>query len=97
MEEEQVIQGGVYRHYKNPKHLYRVLGTAFDSETKEEMIIYRQLYDSLEFKKRTQWVRSKKSFLEDVTLGNDAKIPRFEFIGTEMPGRKSRGKKSGKL
>jgi len=96
MEDEQIIQGGLYHHCKSPENLYRILGTAFDLETKEEMVICRQMYDSLEFKKRTRLVIPKKSFLEYATFEDNVKIPLFKFIGTVMPENINREKRRGK-
>ncbi|NBS75325.1 MAG: DUF1653 domain-containing protein, partial [Betaproteobacteria bacterium] len=38
----QITEQGVYRHYKG--NLYRVVGTARHSETREAMTIYQALY-----------------------------------------------------
>lgn len=68
---------GTYRHYKGK--LYEVLGIARHSETLEELVVYRALYDSPEFGKNALWVRPKEMFLETVTV--DGKIvPRFARI-----------------
>jgi hypothetical protein len=51
--------GGIYKHFKGDKYL--VLGVVRHSETKEEMVLYRQLYGEGEL-----WVRPKAMFLEEV-------------------------------
>ena len=69
---------GKYKHYKGK--LYEVIGLAKHSETLEEIVIYRALYESEEFGKNVLWVRPKSMFLEFVEIDGN-KIPRFEFIG----------------
>ena len=49
----------VYRHFKGNR--YYVEGVARDSETGEEMVVYRQLYGD-----RALWVRPKSMFLSEV-------------------------------
>ncbi len=56
---------GIYRHYKTG-HLYEVMGFAKDSETYEEMIVYKALYDCEEFGDQQVWVRPKAMFMEKV-------------------------------
>ncbi len=73
----QIIPGK-YRHYKGKE--YEVTGVARHSETLEEMVIYRALYESPEFGKNALWVRPAKMFLEDVTV-NGKKVPRFSLVG----------------
>ncbi len=68
---------GKYQHYKGK--YYEVLGVAHHSETLEELVVYRALYDSEEFGENALWVRPKKVFLEDV-LVDGKKVPRFEFV-----------------
>lgn len=67
------IKIGRYRHYKGQE--YRVIGVAINSETMEELVIYRALYG-----RRLIWARPLKMFLENISLGSKI-IPRFTFIG----------------
>jgi hypothetical protein len=71
------VRPGKYRHYKGKN--YEVIGVARHSETLEELVIYRALYNSSEFGKNALWVRPKKMFLEKVTV-NGKKMPRFELL-----------------
>ena len=50
---------GIYRHFKGDYYL--VEDVAKDSETQEEMVIYRRLYEDC-----TLWVRPKEMFLSEV-------------------------------
>lgn len=68
---------GRYQHYKGKQ--YYVLGLARHSETLEEMIVYKALYESKEFGNDALWVRPKKMFFEDVIF-EGKKVPRFEFL-----------------
>jgi hypothetical protein len=63
---------GRYKHYKGGE--YEVLGVAKHSETLEEMVIYRALYDEGQL-----WVRPREMFLEEVE-SEGKKIPRFRFV-----------------
>jgi hypothetical protein len=68
----QDVPRGLYRHFKG--NLYEVLGVAKQSETLEEVVVYRALYGE-----RDLWVRPKALFLEKV--GKEGKrMPRFSFI-----------------
>ena len=73
---KDVILWGQYRHYKG--HDCVVIGTAFHSETLEELVVYT--HDG------KLWARPKKMFLENVTF-NGKTVPRFEYIPTkgDMP------------
>ena len=50
---------GIYKHFKGDYYL--VEDVAKDSETKEEMVVYRRLYDDAGL-----WVRPKEMFLSEV-------------------------------
>lgn len=67
---------GIYRHYKGK--LYEVLGVARHSETLEELVLYKALYET-EFGKDSLWVRPKAMFLETVVV-NSENVPRFAFV-----------------
>jgi hypothetical protein len=67
-----MLKLGKYRHYKGKD--YEVIGIATHSETLEELVVYRKLYDDFSL-----WVRPLKMFTEEVEI-NGKKIPRFEYI-----------------
>lgn len=70
-EEEKKLIGRKFRHFKGNR--YRLEGYAKDSETTEEVVIYRQLYGE-----GSLWVRPAKMFFE--TIERDGKmIKRFEL------------------
>jgi hypothetical protein len=71
------VKLGKYQHYKGK--FYEVIGIARHSETLEELVVYRALYESKEFGKDALWVRPKKMFLENVLI-NGKEVPRFKFI-----------------
>lgn len=50
---------GIYKHFKGDYYL--VEDIAKDSETKEEMVVYRRLYGDGDL-----WVRPKEMFLSEV-------------------------------
>ena len=68
---------GKYQHYKG--NFYEVIGIARHSETLEEMVVYKALYDSEKFGKNALWTRPKSMFLEDVEV-DGKKVPRFKFV-----------------
>ena len=58
----QVEIGRVYRHFKG--NYYFVENIAYDSETKERMVVYKPLYKRDDG--RSIWVRPEKMFLEEL-------------------------------
>lgn len=68
---------GRYRHYKGK--FYDVIGIARHSETLQELVVYKALYET-EFGVGSLWVRPKDMFTEQV-LVDGKKFPRFEYIG----------------
>ena len=73
------VKLGKYRHYKRPENIYQVIGVALHSETLEELVVYKALYDHEKFGRDSLWVRPKSMFLEDVELDGRT-VPRFQFI-----------------
>ena len=75
---EQVKIGKVYRHFKG--NYYFVENVAYDSESKERMVIYKPLYNREDG--RLIWVRPEKMFLEEIPERPDnitGQKHRFEF------------------
>ena len=68
---------GRYQHFKGKT--YELIAIARDSETMEEIAVYKADYDSPEFGKNALWVRPVKMFLENVN-SNGKEVPRFRFI-----------------
>jgi hypothetical protein len=69
-----------YQHYKTNCR-YQIIGTAIHSETYEEMVIYRALYDCEKFGNNRVWTRPKSMFFENVAH-NGQVVPRFKLIET---------------
>ena len=69
------LKTGKYKHYKGKE--YEVIGIARHSETLEELVVYRALYQT---EGENLWVRPLKMFLEEVEI-EGKKMPRFEFLG----------------
>ena len=59
---------GIYRHFKGDHYL--VVDIAYDSETKEKMVVYRQLYGEGKL-----WIRPLNMFLSEV---DHEKYPNIE-------------------
>jgi hypothetical protein len=66
------IKLGKYRHYKGKD--YQVLGMAKHSETGDELVVYKKLYDDY-----SMWVRPYSMFIEEIEV-DGKKVPRFEFL-----------------
>ena len=73
----QKIKNGIYEHYKGKR--YEVVGISRHSETLEELVVYKALYEN-EFGKDSLWVRPLKMFIENVKV-EGKEMPRFKFIG----------------
>jgi hypothetical protein len=71
------IKSGEYKHYKGK--LYEVLGVAKQSETLEDLVIYKAKYESEEFGKDALWARPVSMFVETVNL-DGREVARFEFV-----------------
>ena len=70
---------GIYRHFKGDYYL--VCDIAYNSETKEKMVVYRRLYGD-----GSLWVRPLDMFLSEVDKNkypNEKQKYRFELIEKE--------------
>jgi hypothetical protein len=72
MNQREIKIGQKYRHFKGKE--YQVLHLARHSETMEQMVVYRALYDDYGI-----WVRPLDMFLEQVEM-NGHFINRFEEL-----------------
>ncbi len=66
---------GKYTHYKGKQ--YEVIGIAKHSETLEEMVVYKALYQT---EGKNLWVRPLKMFTETVVI-EGKEIARFTYNG----------------
>ena len=76
---DEVKIGRVYRHFKG--NYYFVENVAYDSETKERMVVYKPLYNRED--NRQLWVRPEKMFLEEIPERPDnitGQKVRFELV-----------------
>ena len=68
-----MVKKGKYRHFKGNE--YEVLAVAKNSETLEEMVVYKALYGEQDI-----WVRPL-SMWEETVIRNGKEYKRFEYIG----------------
>ncbi|MEI8175189.1 MAG: DUF1653 domain-containing protein [bacterium] len=73
--ENKNIKLGEYRHFKNKEKSYQVLGIARHTETGEDMVVYKKLYDDY-----SMFVRPYSMFIEEVEV-DGKKVKRFEYVG----------------
>jgi hypothetical protein len=71
------MQLGKYKHYKGKE--YKVIGIATHSETLEEMVIYKALYEIEGKGFNSLWVRPKKMFEEQIEH-NGTMVNRFQYL-----------------
>lgn len=67
-------EGEIYRHYKNHKN-YQVIAIGKHSETKEDLVVYKALYESDDFPYGQVWCRPLRMWNEIIN-GK----PRFEKV-----------------
>lgn len=72
---ERNIEVGVYEHYKGNR--YEVIGVARNSETNEDYVVYKPLYEHEN--QPDIWVRPYNMFIENVVV-NGLEKPRFYRI-----------------
>ena len=84
MQELELKINGIYKHFKGDYYLVQDLEK--DSETKEEMVVYRKLYGDVSL-----WVRPKDMFLSEVDhekYPNVKQKYRFELQNIESVAKK---------
>lgn len=75
-----LLEIGKYRHAKSGK-FYQVIGVALHTETSQQMVIYKPLYET----DHQFFVRPYDMFVEIINLDGEAR-PRFELVVSEAPG-----------
>ncbi|MBI4239475.1 DUF1653 domain-containing protein [Candidatus Uhrbacteria bacterium] len=73
----QEVEIGKYRHYKGG--FVEVLGIAHHSESIEEFVVYKTLYENRTFGMGSIWIRPKSMFLENIIVAEKV-TPRFEYV-----------------
>jgi hypothetical protein len=76
------IKLGIYQYYKGG--MVEVIALANHSETLEEMVVYKTLYENRSFGKGSLWVRPIRMFFEDVNV-NGVTVPRFRYKKEKTP------------
>ena len=71
-----MLKKGFYRHFKG--NIYELLDIAKNSETLEEMVIYRACYGE-----RDLWVRQASMWDEEVERDGGT-FKRFTYIGEDL-------------
>lgn len=67
----------VYKHFK--WKYYEVIWVAKNSETLEDFVVYKPLYELSDFWDVSFWIRPKNNFNELIEI-DWKKIPRFEYV-----------------
>lgn len=70
-----IVKPGIYQHFKG--NFYEVVAHAHNSETLEELVIYRALYGEC-----GTWVRPAHMFLEPVVVNGETKS-RFTYVSSQ--------------
>lgn len=68
------MKSGIYQHYRGNR--YEVIGVAKHSETMEDMVVYKPLYENAA---AGLFVRPLAMFLEEVEM-DGKRVPRFRRI-----------------
>ncbi|MFA5125596.1 MAG: DUF1653 domain-containing protein [archaeon] len=78
MEEKEITIGAKCFNYKHPEKFYEIIGVAKHSETLEDLVLYKALYES-DFSYGQIWARPKKMFLEKI-VKEGKEISRFTLV-----------------
>ena len=76
-----MIKPGNYKHYKGREYevLYLAKNANDDSNPNNTVVVYKQLYDALNYTKNTVWARNLNEFEGEVEV-NGVKMKRFVMV-----------------
>lgn len=78
---EEIVLGGIYKHFKGEDHRYKVIALARDCENPMIIhVIYEQLFDSKEYKTGQVWRRPLEDFSGFKIKEDGSKVKRFTFL-----------------
>lgn len=75
MTKEEIVIGGLYKHYRNKK-TYKIIGVGKHEATGDELVFYEAQYDA----ENKYWARDLSSFCAQVEQ-DGKKTPRFTRVG----------------
>lgn len=76
MSNSPLLEPGIYRHYKGNR--YEVIGIGKDTETEEDVVIYRPLYES----DVVYWVRPYEMFIGEAIV-DGVNVARFTKVESD--------------
>jgi hypothetical protein len=74
------VPWGRYYHYKDPQHVYEVVGLSLHTETMEITVVYKRVDPAPELGEGALWARPYERFTGMVEL-DGKKIKRFIKVG----------------
>lgn len=75
----EVRVGRIYQHYRGKLYQIVAVGRLTESDTLEECVVYKGLYDDAQFGKNPIWIRPLTMFIEDIEIDGKM-VPRFAEI-----------------
>ena len=69
--------GQIWQHYKGKK--YEIIAIGHHSETEEQMVVYKGLYNDPVFGNNPVWIRPVPMFLESIEY-DGARVKRFVLL-----------------
>jgi len=72
------VKIGKYQNWRG--NFYEVIGVGKNTETMEDFVVYKSLYEVPEFPLGSIWIRPKEMFLGEKEV-NGKKMLRFKFVG----------------
>ncbi|MCR4284709.1 MAG: DUF1653 domain-containing protein [archaeon] len=78
---EEPMAGEKYVHFRGSKRIYEVVAMARDCDNPtQRIVVYKQLYPTVDFPEGTIWTRSLDDFCGDKEIIPGIKVKRFKRI-----------------